>query len=195
MYEVFGTLSSRAFRVVWTLEELDVPYTLIDAKPHDSVISAVSASGKVPALRVDGAILTDSTAIMTYLADKHGSLLASAGTLERAHQDAMVHAIIDEIDAVLWAGARHSFVLPKEHRVPVVKESLKWEFNRNVSRLAERIMTPFAAGDTFTIADILLTHCLNWSFSAKFDYESSKMQDYAKEMRARPAFQRVRALG
>jgi glutathione S-transferase len=194
MYEVFGTLTSRAFRVVWALEELNLPYELIEAKPHDSVITTVSPAGKVPALRVDGEVLTDSTAIMTYLADKHESLLASSGTLERAKQDAMVHAIIDEIDAVLWAGARHSFVLPKEQRVPEVKDSLKWEFNRNVSRLAKRITTPFAAGETFTIADILLTHCLNWSISAKFDYESAKMQAYAKEMRARPAFQRVRAL-
>ena len=195
MYEVFGTITSRAFRVIWALEELGVPYELIEAKPHDAVITAVSPAGKVPALRVDGEILTDSTAIMTYLADKHGGLLANAGTIERAQQDAMVHAIIDEIDAVLWAGARHSFILPKEQRVPEVKESLKWEFNRNVNRLAERITTPFAAGDTFTIADILLTHCLNWSISAKFDYENKRMQAYAKEMRARPAFQRVRALG
>ena len=76
-----------------------------------------------------------------------------------------------------------------------MKDSLKWEFNRNVNRLAERITTPFAAGETFTIADIILTHCLNWSISAKFDYDSEKMQAYAKQMRARPAFQRARALG
>lgn len=194
MYEVFGTTTSRAFRVLWALEELGQPYTLIPAKPRDPVITAVSPSGKVPALRVEGDVLTDSTAIMTYLADKHGGLLAPAGTLARAQQDSVVHAIIDEVDAVLWTGARHGFVLPEEHRVPEVKPSLKWEFNRNVSRLADRITTPFAAGDRFTIADILLTHCLNWSISAKFEYESEKMKAYAKEMRARPAFQRVRAL-
>ena len=152
-------------------------------------------AGKVPALRVDDQIIPDSTAIITYLADKHGGLTAPAGTIERAQQDAITQAVLDDIDAVLWAGARHSFVLPEEHRVPEVKTSLKWEFNRNVNRLADRITTPFAAGESFSIADIILTHCLNWAVGAKFEHESEKMHAYAKEMRARDAFKRVRALG
>jgi glutathione S-transferase len=194
MYEVFGSTTRRAFRVLWALEELGEPYTLTYAKPRDPVVTAIYPAGKVPALRVDGKVITDSTAIMTYLADKHGALIAPAGTIERAEQDAITHAIIDEIDAVLWTGARHSFVLPEEHRVPAVKPSLKWEFDRNLHRLSDRITTPFAAGDTFTITDILLTHCLNWAVGAKFDHTCEKMDVYAKEMRARDAFKRVRAL-
>jgi len=79
--------------------------------------------------------------------------------------------------------------------VPEVKPSLKWEFQRNVNRLADRITTPYAAGESFTITDILLTHCLNWAISAKFEHDNEKMNDYAKRMRARDAFKRVRALG
>jgi glutathione S-transferase len=94
---------------------------------------------------------------------------------------------------VLWTAARHSFVLPEEQRVPEVKPALKWEFNRNISRMADQITTPFAAGDTFTIADILLTHCLNWAKSAKFDVENEKMLAYADTMRARDAYKKVLA--
>ncbi|MGH1576899.1 glutathione S-transferase family protein [Planktotalea sp.] len=194
MYEVFGTLSTRAFRVIWALEELGEPYELIQTKPQDPELKAFYPAGKVPAMKVDGNIITDSVAIMTYLADSHGKLIAPAGTIERAKQDAITHAINDEIDAVLWAGARHSFVLPADQRVPEVKLSLKWEFNRNVNRLADRITTPFVAGESFSITDILLTQCLNWAISAKFDYDNEKMKDYAKRMRAREAFKRVRAL-
>lgn len=195
MYEVFGTVASRAFRVLWALEEIGADYTLTQAKPHDPVLTAIYPAGKVPALRTGEEVLTDSTAIMTFLADKHGALTAPAGTLARARQDAITHAILDELDAVLWTAARHSFVLPEEHRVKEVKPSLKWEFNRNLHRLADRIDTPFAAGETFTIADILLTHCLNWAVGAKFEHDSEKMNDYAKRMRARYAFKRVRDLG
>ena len=194
MYEVFGTPASRAFRVLWALEELGEAYTLTHAKPRDPVVSAVYPVGKVPVLRVGDEIITDSAAILTYLADKHGGLLAPAGSIERAKQDAITHAVLDEIDAVLWASARHSFVLPEDKRVPEVKESLRWEFNRNVNRLADRITTEFAAGDTFSIADIILTHCLNWSISAKFDYDNKQMAEYAHRMRERAAFKRVRAL-
>lgn len=195
MYEVFGSITSRGFRVLWALEELGVEYTLTKANPQDEVIRSVYPVGKIPAMRVGDAILTDSMAILTYLSDKHGGLTAPAGGIQRAQQDAISHAILDELDAVLWAGARHSFVLPKEHRFPDVKTSLRWEFNRNVNRLAERIDTPFAAGDAFSVADILLVHCLNWSISAKFDYDCPKMDAYAKTIRARAAFKRVRALG
>lgn len=194
MYEVFGAVASRAFRVLWALEEMGLEYKLTHAKPHDPALLAIYPAGKIPVIRVGDDFISDSTAIMTYLADKHGQLIAPAGTLERAQQDSIIHCILDELDAVLWTAARHSFVLPKESRVPEVKPSLKSEFDRNLDRLAKRITTPFAAGDSFSIADILLTHCLNWAFSAKFEYTNAQMKAYAKEMRNRDAFKRVMAL-
>lgn len=195
MYKVYGSAVSRAFRVLWMLEELGVAYEHHDAKPQSEAARALNPSGKVPIL-VDGeAVLTDSTAILTYLADKHGKLTYPAGTVERAQQDALTHTILDEFDAVLWTAARHSFVLPEEKRVPQVSDSLKWEFARNLDRLADRFVGPFLQGETMTIADIICVHCLNWAYGAKFPMENETLLAYAKEMRARDAFKRVRALG
>lgn len=194
MYTVIGTPMTRSFRVLWALEELGQPYELNPALPQSPDILQVNSSGKVPALIEGDVVLTDSTAIITYLADKHGGLTAPAGTLARAQQDAMTQLCLDELDAVLWTAARHSFALPKDQRVPEVKDSLKWEFNRNLTRIASQIKGPYVMGAEFTLADIVLTHCLNWAFSAKFPIESQAMLDYGKAMRARPAHQRVAAL-
>ncbi|MFV0514633.1 MAG: glutathione S-transferase family protein [Jhaorihella sp.] len=194
MYKVLGSVSSRAFRVLWMLEEIGEPYEFIKAGPHSDAVRAVNPSGKVPVLQVDGAALTDSAAILTYLADRHGKLTYPAGTLERARQDALTHCVLDELDAVLWTASRHSFVLPQERRVPAVTDSLKWEFTRNVNGLAERFKGPFAMGETMTIADIMLTHCLNWAYNAKFTIESEALLNYANTMRRRDAFRRVVAL-
>lgn len=193
MYHVFGPVTTRTFRVLWALEELGQPYDLTQSYPRSPEIAALNPTGKVPAMKLGEDVITDSSAIMLYLADKHASLMAPAGTIDRAQQDALFHLIIDEIDAVLWTGARHSFILPEDERVPEIKPALKLEFNRNLTRLADRMEGEFAAGDTFTLVDILLTHCLNWAFSAKFDYDSDKMKAYAKRMRAREAFKRVTA--
>lgn len=194
MYKVYGSVQSRAFRVLWTLEELGQPYELHEIKPHSAEALALNASGKIPIL-VDGdAVLTDSAAIMTYLADKHGQLTYPAGTVDRARQDALTHTILDEFDAVLWTAARHSFVLPEDRRVPQVSDSLKWEFARNLDRLAQRFVGPFLQGERMTIADILCVHCLNWAHGAKFPVENATLAAYAKELRERPAFVRVRAL-
>ena len=45
-----------------------------------------------------------------------------------------------------------------------------------------------------TVPDILATHCGNWAYNAKFPLENEGFNAYLKRMRARPAFQRVRAL-
>ena len=128
MYEVIGMRASRAMRVLWMLEEAGLPYRHIPAKPRDADAAAANPSGKIPALRDGDAVITDSVAIMTYLADKHGVLTAPAGTIARARQDAMTLQIIDDVDACLWAAARHSFILPEEHRVPGLKDAMKWEY-------------------------------------------------------------------
>lgn len=194
MYKVYGSVTSRAFRVLWMLEEIGEPYDYIKAGPRSETVTALNPSGKVPVLTDGDAVITDSTAILTYLADKHQKLTFPAGTIERAHQDALTHAILDEMDAVLWTAARHGFILPEEHRVPDVKPSLKWEFTRNLDRLADRMVGPFLQGEQMTIADIIATHCMNWAIGAKFPVENEKMNAYAKAMRSRDAFKRVRAL-
>ncbi|MFY1707197.1 glutathione S-transferase family protein [Tritonibacter scottomollicae] len=191
MYKVIGKPMTRTFRVLWALEELEQPYELEDAAPQSTEIRNYNPSGKVPALVVDGTTVTDSVAIITYLADKHGALTAPAGTLARARQDSVTNMLNDEMDALLWMAARHSFALPEEQRVPAIKDSLRWEFARSVSRVEARLTDEFIAGESFSIADILLTHCLNWARGAKFEVESEALLAYGKRMRDRAAFQRV----
>ena len=84
MYTVIGTTKSRALRVLWMLEELEQPYDHIPAGPRSDEARRHSPSGKVPALLVDGEAITDSVAIMTFLADRHAALTFPAGTVERA---------------------------------------------------------------------------------------------------------------
>ncbi len=192
MYTVIGSRRSRALRVIWCLEELGQTYDLIEAGPRSDEIRAVNPSGKVPALKVDDTVLTDSTAIMTYLADAHGALTYPAGTLDRARQDALTHMLLDEFDAVLWTAARHSFVLPEEHRMPEIKDSLKWEFANSAKRLADMLGDgPFLMGETMTVADILAAHCLSWATNARFPVEEPALTGYLARMRDRPAFQRA----
>lgn len=193
MYKVYGLVPTRTLRVLWTLEELGQPYELVQCRPQSDIIRAINPTGKVPALQDGDDIITDSVAIMIHLADKHGQLTYPFGSIERAQMNAMLMLILDEFDAVLWAAARHSFALPKEHRVPEVKESLQWEFARSLAQLENRMTGPFLVGEQMTIADILFSHCLNWAYSAKFPVKSEKIQKYAKSMRTREAYKRAMA--
>ncbi|MCM2561769.1 glutathione S-transferase family protein [Lutimaribacter sp. EGI FJ00015] len=191
MYQVIGGTQSRAFRVMWTLEELGQDYDHIECKPHSPEAMAANPSGKIPAMRVGEDVLADSTAIITYLADKHEMLTHKAGTIARARQDGLMHMVLDEIDGILWTAARHSFVLPEDRRVPAIKPSLVWEFERNIKRLAEAMEGPFLMGEDMTIADIVAAHCLNWAYGAKFPIEDERLLAYGKAMRGRDAFKRA----
>ncbi|RME16786.1 MAG: glutathione S-transferase, partial [Alphaproteobacteria bacterium] len=97
-------------------------------------------------------------------------------------------------DATLWMAARHSFVLPEERRVPAVKDSLKWEFERSIDELMRRMGEgPYLMGDEMTVPDILAAHCGMWARAAKFPLNNAAFNAYVQRMCAREAFARVRA--
>ena len=192
--KVFGSVKSRAMRVIWMLEELEVPFEHVPAAPRSADVMALNATGKVPVLLADGVPITDSTAILTFLADHFGRLTAPAGSLDRARQDSMTQFLLDEFDAVLWMASRHSFVLPEHLRLPAIKDSLKWEMERSQNTLLARMgEDAFLMGAQMTVPDIILTHCLSWAIAAKFPVETPALVAYAKRMRARPAFKRAAA--
>lgn len=191
MYRVIGTVKSRAFRVLWMLEELGQPYELVNAAPRSDEARAFNPLGKIPAL-VDGDdVLTDSVAIMTYLADKHAGLTAPAGTPDRARQDAVTLWLIDELDAGLWINAKHTFILPEKMRVEGLKPTLHKEFQRNADTFAGMLDAAggeFIMGAHITLPDLLAVHCFGWAFGAEFPAIPDTLKDYTKRLRARPQF-------
>ncbi|SEN32888.1 glutathione S-transferase [Palleronia salina] len=192
MLTLYGSPKTRAFRPLWLLEELELDFAHKPVAPHDDALRKLNPSGKVPVLVANGVSVTDSTAILSYLADREDKLTARPGTLDRARQDAVMQQVLDEMDAVLWCAARHSFILPEERRVPEIKDSLKWEFERNLNRIATRLEdTAYIAGEDMTIADIVFTHCLGWAMVAKFPLENTAARAYLDRMRERPAYNRA----
>ena len=191
---VIGHTRTRTVRVLWLLEELGLQHAHIPARPGADEARAYNAAGKVPVLMVGDVALTDSTAILTWLADREHRFTYPAGSLERARQDGFTQLILDEIEALIWTASRHNFVLPEELRLPAIKDSLKWEFARNQARLAARLGDgAFLMGDQMTVPDILLTQCLAWAATASFPETEPNLTAYRERLRARPAYQRAAA--
>lgn len=194
MYRVIGTAKSRALRVLWMLEELGQPYDHIPANPRSDGVAQFNPAGKVPVLIDDGTPITDSTAILTYLADRHGDLTHPAGTLDRARQDSLTQFLLDEFDAALWLAARHSFILPEEMRLGAIKNTLRWEFEASQKALSHRMSDgAFLMGDRLTVPDLILTHCLDWALSARFPITEHRLTEYLDRMRERPAYRSAAA--
>ena len=189
MYKVIGNTNTRTLRVLWAMNEIGLEYEHLKVGAHSAEVQLANVSGKVPSLEVNGVNITDSTAIITYLADKYNQLTFPAGTIERAQQDSFTQFILDELDSILWTAARHSFVLPKEMRVSELKGTLRWEFARSLKVLESRMGTgPNVMGEEFTIPDIILTHIGGWARVAKFDIPDGKLRDYFRQQIKRPAY-------
>jgi len=195
MYKIIGFPQTRAMRVIWLLEELGQSYEIDPAMPQSDAIKAVNPGGKVPAL-IDGDLtVSDSIAICTYLADKHGQFTFPAGTPGRARQDSFTQFCVDELEGPLWTAAKNTFVLPEEVRVPAIKDTCRFEFARALKVLEKRLGAgPYVMGETFTIADILIGHCASWAVVAKFDLPSEgPLYEYFKRLRSRDAYKAMKA--
>ena len=189
MYKVIGNTNTRTLRVLWAMNEIGLEYEHVQVNAQSVDAKKFNISGKVPTLEVNGINIADSTAIVTYLADKYNQLTFPAGTIERAQQDSFTQFILDELDSILWTAARHSFVLPKEMRVSELKNTLHWEFARSLKVLESRMGTgPNVMGEKFTIPDIILTHIGGWARVAKFDIPDGKLRDYFRRQIKRPAY-------
>jgi glutathione S-transferase len=192
MYTLIGSLKTRAVRVAWMLEELGLDYQTEPAPPQSDAVRAHSEPGKIPVLLDGDTVLTDSVAIMTYLADKHQGLTFPAGSLERAVQDGHTQFLVEEWDGILWTASRHAFVLPEDKRVPAVRESLAWEFERSCARLEARLGAgPYLMGEVLTLPDLLAAHCHRWSVNIGFPQPAAPVVAYLEGLRARDAFKRA----
>ncbi len=196
MYTVIGAVRSRTLRVLWALEELGLSYDFNPAAPHAPDVLAHNASGKIPVLLTEDAVLTDSVAIVQFLADRHGGLTHPAGTLARARQDGMTQFACDEVDGPLWWAAKHSFVLPEAERVAGIKDAARAEFARAMRVLETRLGDEeFCAGPQLTVPDIILGQCALWAARAKFNVPGGTLGAYFARLHARPAFQRALGAG
>lgn len=194
MYKLIGGKKSRAFRVLWMLEELGVEYEYINAAPRSDEVRAMNPSGKIPCFMDGDEVILDSVAIIQYLADKHGQLTYPAGTISRARQDAFMQFACDEMDGTLWTAARNTFVLPEDKRVPAIKETLRWEFLRSMKILAARLGdNKYLMGDEFTVADIVTTHCGTWGRNAGFPTGQPVIEEYFDRVISRDAYKRAAA--
>ena len=174
MITLYSFPQSRSLRVSWTLEELGVEYqcqhvALDKGEGQSAAHLARHPDGKVPVIEDGDVHLFESAPICRYLAETYGngSLLPS-DPAARAQVDQWLSFIVTEIEQPLWNQAKHKFALPEDKRVPAILPVCAWEFQRAISALERRYNgQENLVGNTFTLADLFLTHTLSWAASMK----------------------------
>lgn len=193
MYTLIGSLKTRAFRVLWMLEELGVDYDINPAAPRSEEAKKYNPTGKVPALKVGNDVIVDSVAICQFLADKHQKLTAPAGSITRAKQDSWTQFAMDDIELPLWVYAKHDFILPEALRSKTTQKACAHEFKNAIAAFGERLGDkPYVMGEDFTVPDLLLGHCGKWAQNGPgWELPAGPVADYFARAVNRPAYQRA----
>lgn len=155
---------------------------------------ALNPSGKMPVLKDGDFVLTESAAIMQYLAEVYGSdWLPARGTQASALHAQWVSFITCELEQPLWTIGKHKFALPEPQRLPAIFPTAKWEFDK-AAAIAESWVPEqgYLLGEQITIADLLLAHTLMWA--TRFEQTiPPKLTAYRDRLAKRPALQAVLA--
>ena len=180
--KLYGMEQSRSFRCLWALEEAGIEYEYVpvklrtvaedpDSAQHPSYL-AVNVQGKVPTLVNGDLVLTESVAILYYIARlaPESGLLPNASMDVYAQLDEMVCFVLAELEQPLWSKGKHTFALPEEQRIPQLLETAKFEFSKAINALDHLLSDgKFAIADSFTLVDILLAQTFNWAIRFEFD--------------------------
>lgn len=187
---------SRSTRCHWILAELGLEYEAVTidltrGEQRRPGFLAINPYGKVPVLEDGDAVVTESAAICTWLAERYPGkkLIPPEGTLARAHYYQWTFFCMAELEPHLWAMRKHMLIYPKAKRSPAAIRLAKEEYVANVACLAGQIGGDgFVLGPAFTAADIIIGYNLLWADTVGLLDGYASLHDYLERLKQRPAF-------
>lgn len=207
---------SRSQRVLWILEELEVPYEIVTYQRDPKTLLAPAALtnvhplGKSPVL-VDGdKVLAESGAILEYLVETYGNgkLVPPRGTqayldyryfMHYAEGSLMPYLLLALLFTKLETAPAPFFVKPIMKRISstLMEIIVNPNLQRHVGFLAQHLeKTPWFAGDELTAADIQMSYAIDALVTRTATLKlSPKIVALANRMHERPAYQRAIAKG
>ena len=195
---LWGAGTSRTLRAHWALHELGLEY---ERRPIGSrtgetqtpEFTKLNPRQKIPVLQDGDLVLSESAAIVTYLAETCGQsagLLPAAASAKRARYYEWCFFVMTELDAhTLYVIRKHADLRQLYGEAPNAVRTAREGFRKQVAVVDQALTAggPFLLGGTFTGADILLTTCLTWA--GRYEIPLTEvLGDYARRMTSREAY-------
>ncbi|WP_133365502.1 glutathione S-transferase family protein [Qipengyuania sediminis] len=202
MITVHHLENSRSQRILWLLEELQLPYQVRRYERNKATmlappeLRAVHPLGKSPAISHDGRVLIETGAIVEYLVELAGGKLGPPAEREEAlrHRQFLHYAegsAMPPLVIKLVLGRVPFFGKRAQARIqPWIDIHLDWLETEMAARA-------WFAGEAFTAADVMMSFPLEAArnragLSAQ---RHSNLTDFLARIHARPAYQAALAQG
>ena len=170
MMKLYGFGPTRSLRALWGLKELGlefefIPVNLQAGENRRPEFLALNPAGKVPVL-VDGdLVLTESAAIVLYLAEKYPEKKLMSTRLEQLAQVyRWVMFAMTELEQPLWRMAKHTFLYPEKKRLPQDIDLARDDFTAMAAVLDRHMKgRQYIVGDHMTAADCVTAYLMDWA--------------------------------
>jgi glutathione S-transferase len=188
--------NTRDLRVLWALEEIGMPYEIIgmDHPNHDldsPAYRALNPFGQIPVIDDDGVVVTESGAILLYLARKTGKLIPR----DLAGESQVLRWTISALNTIELPMLSMWFVNLTGGKGTKPSDALHGWTEMRLKQLDGWMQNrKFVATDEFTVADIMMTGVLRSIRKTNLMDPYPHMRSYLARTQARPAWQRTLAM-
>lgn len=200
MIKLYFAPRTRAVRVLWLLEELELPYALERVEflpPAQTFFAQKTPLGKLPTVEDGEVLMCESGAIVEYLLERYGQgrLAPPPGSRERARYLQWLHfaesTAFPPLGILVWLsryrsdGERHAdLISDTRERAAASFDFLEREFGSG----------PYLLGAELSAADIMLGFTLEAAQAlGVLSGRHPGVQAYLARLEARPGFQKALA--
>ena len=211
MITVHHLNNSRSQRVLWLLEELEVPYELVKYERDKATLlappslQAIHPLGKSPVITDGDVTVAESGAILEYIVDTYGKgrLVPPAGTqhyrdyryfMHYAEGSLMPYLLLKLIFRKVRTAPMPFFVKPIAKKIAngVSQRFIDPNLTRHLSFLNDHLTAnEWFAGPELTAADIQMSFPLEGAVARAGDAVSPKLTEFVTKFQARPAYKRA----
>ncbi len=190
---------TRAERVRWLLEELEVPHELARVSLSKDENKAaeflkVHPLGKLPALRIDDEVMIESAAICIYLADRFGDGRLAV-PVDSPHRAAYLQWIVfatASLEPGLTEYYYHTAGWAEDRRIAAMADHGREQFELAAQVVADHVADrEYMVDDRFTAADVVVGAVLG--MARGLNMLPANLRDYGKRVGSRPAARKSRA--
>jgi glutathione S-transferase len=167
MIKLYGIPRSRTARVIWMLEELQVPYELVpvsfigDSRKPEFL--KINPNGHIPALQDGDLTLFESLAINLYLARKYDKGLWPKTVEGEAKAYQWSIWAMTELEEPLLAVLMNRAFLPEDQRDAKKAADGAERFKAPLNVLEGQLTGDWLAGKEFSVADLNVASVLGWA--------------------------------
>ncbi len=189
----FAHGNTRDLRVLWALEEMGLPYEIVglDHPDHDldsPSYRALNPFGQIPTIDDDGVVVTESGAILLYLARKSGKLMPR----DLAGEAQVLRWTVAALNTIEVPVLTRWFVNLNDGKGTKPSKALEQWAKMRLEQLDGWLANrQFVAIDEFTVADILMTHVLDAGTDPELTKPYANILAYRARCTERPAWKKT----